>query len=212
MSLFESLKKILNTAENVSKQLEKLSDNSNPTMQSKQTEKKAAPGRKTSSRLFETGNIPPKPSKRVNDEFGDKRYSFMLSGDFAEFNSHCEMSPSFQYEPDNNEDFTEYKENTPQLMIGPNDTIYDGVENFSESSVPVGKAYERVQNPYFLFKTKLDCCDEILYCYAFADGTAREREMFGIQYSSDIEGTPLEKKLMAALDEAVSTYSENEVN
>lgn len=34
--------------------------------------------------------------------------------------------------------------------------------------------------------------------------------MLGLMYDKEIEGTPLERKLMAALDEAARTYTENE--
>lgn len=61
---------------------------------------------------------------------------------------------------------------------------------------------------YFAFKTKLPYYGKLLYCYGFRDGTAREREAFGLTYNKDIEGTPLEKKLIAALDDAASTYTE----
>lgn len=163
---------------------------------------------RVSDELLESGNIPAKKPVLFEDEFGDKKYTFRLSGDFIEFNSHCEMMPSFQYEPHNNDRYTVYLENYPQILIGPYDDIYYAVENDS----PVGEAYEKLDNKYFAFRTKTVYYGDTLYCYAFRDGTAREREMFGLTYSRDIDGTLLEKKLMAALDEAASTYTESEIN
>lgn len=203
MGFFDSLKKIVNLAESVSKQV----NSSTSSSSAPKSTKPAASGaseKKTPQNIFASGNTPAKESVLIEDEYGDKKYTFKLSGDFIEFDSHCEMMPSFQYEPDNSEDYTEYLKNYPNISIGPNDTVYGAVENCT----PVGKDYEKLDNKYFAFKTKLPYYGMIIYCYGFRDGTAREREMFGVTYNKDIEGTPLEKKLMAALDEAVQTYKE----
>lgn len=214
MGFFDSLKKLVDTAEAVSKQL-------NSSQTSAAAPKKAEPAasgvpvKKTPQNIIDSGNIAAKPSvKRETTTFGGEdandeiNVSFMLSGDFIEFDSHCEMMPSFQYEPYNNESYTEYLESYPKIFIGPYDDVYDAVEN----NRPIGTGYEKLDNKYFAFKTKLNYYGEHLYCYAFRDGTAREREMFGLTYNKDIEGTPLEKKLMAALDEAASTYTETKIN
>lgn len=156
--------------------------------------------------LIESGNIPSKKAIFFEDEFlRDKNYSFSLSGDFIEFNSHCEFIPSFQYEPYNDESYTGYVENYPKILIGPERDVYNAIEN----NAPVVEQYEKLDNKYFAFKAVLFYYGEILYCYGFRDGTAREHEIFGLTYSQDIEGTPLEKKLTAILDEAVASYTEN---
>lgn len=188
MGLFDSLKKLVKLTE----------------VSAKSAGTTVNPIKKTDKSILDSGNIPPKKSVIVGDEYGDKKYTFRLSGDFIEFNSHCEMNPSYQYEPYSSEEYTGYLNNYPNIFIGPYDDIYDAVEN----DRPIGNGYEKLDNKYFAFKTKLFYYGELLYCYAFRDGTAREREMFGLTYNKDIEGTALEKKLMAALDEAASTYTE----
>lgn len=156
--------------------------------------------------LIESGDIPAKKAVLFKDEFFcDKNYSFSLSGDFIEFNSHCEMMPSFQYEPYNDESYTAYVESYPKILIGPERDVYNAIEN----NAPVVEQYEKLDNKYFAFKAVLFYYGEILYCYGFRDGTAREYEIFGLTYSQDIEGTPLEEKLTAILDEAVESYTED---
>lgn len=203
MGFLDSLKKIFDAAESAGK---KINDSvlSSAAPKRPETAVSGAPVKKIPQDILDSGNVPAKKSVLIEDEYGDKKYTFRLSGDFIEFNSHCELDPSYQYEPYSSEDYTGYLENHPAIFIGPYDDVYYAVEN----GQPVGKEYEKLDNKYFAFKTKLPYYGELLYCYGFRDGTAREREAFGLTYNKDIEGTPLEKKLMAALDEAASTYTE----
>lgn len=114
--------------------------------------------------------------------------------------------PSFQYEPYNDENYTGYIENYPKIFIGYDKKIAEAVKN----NIPIGEEYERLDNKYFAFRTEIPYYyGEILYCYAFREGTAREYEIFGLNYNLDIADTPLEKKLTAILDEAVASYTEN---
>lgn len=206
MGLFDSLKKIIDVAETVSKQLNASSQNAPSEASPNHTRPAASstPAQKTPQSILDSGSIPAKESVLIEDEYADINYSFRLSGDFIEFDSHCELSPSYQYEPYSNEDFTDYSGVYPNIAIGPNDDIYSAVE----SGKPIGEGYEKLDNQFFSFRTRLPYFGKILYCYAFSDGTAREREALGLTYSRDIVGTPLEKKLIAALDEAASTYTE----
>ncbi|MDE5853758.1 MAG: hypothetical protein K2H19_01685, partial [Ruminococcus sp.] len=158
-----------------------------------------------SAELIESGNTLAKKALLFEDEYDNKKYSFRLSGDFIEFNSHCEFMPSFQYEPNNNESYTGYLENYPKIFIGPENDVYDAIEN----NAPVVDEYEKLDNKYFAFKAELFYYGEILYCYGFREGTAREHEIFGLTYSQDIENTPLEKKLTSIFDEAIESYTES---
>ncbi len=208
MGFFDSLKKIINAAETVSKQLNSASASAAPAPKKTEPAVSSVSAKKTPQNILDSGNVPAKQSVLIEDEYGDKKYTFRLSADFIEFNSHCEMSPSYQYEPYSSEAYTEFLQNYPNIFIGPHDDVYYAVEN----GQPIGKEYEKLDNKYFAFKTKLPYYGELLYCYGFRDGTAREREAFGLTYNKDIEGTPLEKKLIAALDEAASTYTETKIN
>ncbi len=200
------MKKIINAAETVSRQLNSSSQDAPSAAPPKNTKPAASgtPAKKTPQDILDSGNIPAKGSVLIEDEYADINYSFRLSGDFIEFDSHCELSPSYQYEPYSSEDFTDYSDVLPNIAIGPNDDIYRAVE----SGKPIGNGYEKLDSRYFSFRTRLPYFGDILYCYGFSDGTAREREALMLTYSKDIEGTPLEKKLVAALDEAASTYTE----
>ncbi len=162
----------------------------------------------TENDILSTGNTPFKPYFTVEDEYGDSCYSFELPRDFIEFNSHTEFMPSYIYDPFCTEEFTGYKENTPIIAIGPYDTIYDAIESYKETGTVSELEITVCENPCFLFSTKFEEYGEIIYAYAFADGSARESEMLCLQYPLNIVGTELEVKLMSALDHAAATYKE----
>ena len=206
MGFLDILKKITDTALN-SKPTEAKSA-SKP----QNTAKKPAPTLKTPQEIVESGNTPPKSPFLHKDEFGDKEYSFMISGDFVEFNSHCEVMPSFQYEPFNDDDYTEYNELLPIIGIGPNDDIYCAVEEYEENGTLPDENYEECDSEYFAFRCSFKAYNRKYYAYGFRSNTARELEMLSVDYLPDIEGTPLENKLKAALDEIALSYSENTMN
>lgn len=162
-------------------------------------------------KILGSGNVPPKPYFTVNEEYGDKKYSFELSRDFIEFNSHSEASPSFQYEPFSDEDFTEYDGELPVLCICVNNKIYDASESFEASGKAEGLDVVPCSHPCFLYSTSFTEYGKKYYAYGFASGTARETEMLFAAYSPKLSGTALEKKLIAAVDHAVQTYSESEL-
>ncbi|MGN1137788.1 MAG: hypothetical protein ACI4SF_16400 [Oscillospiraceae bacterium] len=162
-----------------------------------------------SGSILSTGNVPPKPYFTVEEEFGDKEYSFELSKDFIPFNSHSEFEPSYQYEPFSDDEYTEYDGNLPVLAIGPDDTVYKAAESFEKNGSVSGLKISESSNPCFLFSTFFEKYGLKYYAYAFAGGTAREYEMLCIQYKPDLSGTALEKKLIAALDKAADTYKES---
>ncbi len=211
MGFFDSLKKIMNTAEKIG---DVVGDIVNSDEQKSESSAKSAqqPTNATAQELIATGNVPAKPSVLLQDEYGDSKLSYKLSGDFVEFNSHCEMYPSYQYEPDNNEDYTDYKENTPQLVCGPFNDAYDAGEEFIKTGTLSGREFSKSDNPCFLFSAKFDYYKEIMYAYVFAEGTERSLDVLAVTYNRDIEGTALEKKLCAALDEVASTYTETKMN
>lgn len=203
MGFFDSLKKAFEIAEDLVK----------PSEQNVNASVKAA--NTADNGILASGSTPAKPSVKRETTFfggdeGDDEFSvsFMLSGDFVEFNSHCELDPAFLYEPNSSEDYTEYKEGVPKIFIGPINSVYDAAIRFEEDGAPVGTDFESIGNGTFLFKAMFDYCGDAMYAYVFAAGTTQEHNVLALTYDRKFEGTVLEKKLKAALDEAASTYSE----
>lgn len=222
MGLFDSLKKVIGDVNEVKSKIESISaaaSSQNPA--SKPVSQKQAapvsPVKTAGIKIIESASQPAKTSVlRKTTFFGGENsdefdVSFMLSGDFIEFDSHCEFDPSFQYEPNSNDNFTEYDENLPSIFIGPNDTVYNAAKNYIKNGLSIGRDFKKVDSKYFLFRTKLEYFGQVLYAYAFASGTTQEYNMLGLKYNHDIEGTPLEIKLIAALDEAAETYNETRI-
>lgn len=168
--------------------------------------------------ILMSGNLVAKPSVLIEkitvggDKCGEYKMSYMLSQDFVEFDSHSKFAPAYQYEPElmrrGVNTYTENKPNYPKIAFGPEERVYVGVEKYLKRRAKMGKDFRKVENGVFLFSTKLDYDGRILYLYAFSDKTIWSHEMLGLFYNADIQGTPLEKKLMAALDEAARTYRE----
>ena len=81
------------------------------------------PSGKTPAHLLTSGISLAKPSVLCKASFGVD-FTFMLSGDFVEFNSHAaEADPSYLYEPDyvlsegHPEPFTEFKPQVPYIAF-----------------------------------------------------------------------------------------------
>ena len=167
----------------------------------------------TPAEILSSASVPAKPSLLRKDTFHDynedkQEYSveFMLSGDFIEFNSHAEPEMCHQYEPFSDEDFTGYDTHLPYLMLAPEeDCIFDIPE---EDKIPVhlGKAVYKAKIPYY---------QQIMVFYGFEENTIISQvglAGMAMVYHQDVEGTPLERKLLSALEEAVRTYQEIKMN
>lgn len=222
MGLFDSLKKVIGDVNEVKSKIESISAaaSSQSSASKPVSQKRAAPvspAKTTDRKIIESGSQPAKMSvlrktSFLGGENGDEyNVSFMLSGDFIEFESNCEFDPSFQYEPYSDADYTEYDESLPSIFIGPNNTVYNAAENYIKNGSSVGRDFNKIDSKYFLFRTKLEYFGQVLYAYAFASGTTQEYNMLGLTYNHDIEGTPLERKLISALDEAAETYKETRI-
>lgn len=212
MGFFDSIKKIFDAVEDAgSKTAEKTAP----------VQSAAKPGKNTPADVIDSGNVPPKPDIErkaafFGGETGDDEFdvSFMLSGDFIEFDSHCEVLPAFQYEPKSNvpdDEYTGYEENLPHIGIGPDKGIYGAVKEFEKSGILPGGDYERCSSEYFAFRGSFEAHGRKYYAYAFRSGTPRECEMLSVDYRPDVCGTNLERKLKAVLDKAASTYKETKV-
>ena len=145
-----------------------------------------------------------------NFSCADKEIYFDLSGDFLPFNSHSELDPSYQYEPDNPNDGTRLKEGLPIIWFGSTNEVYDAVEQYLKDGT-VGRDCSNVQTEYFLFAATVDYYGDNLRIFAFREHTAFGLHFaLGLQYPKEIEGTPLETKLLEIFNEAAETYDEVE--
>ncbi len=216
MGFFDTLKKIAGAAakeigEAAKEAAQSAADNNNTAV--KPQSSAAGTAKATPADIIASGNTPAKPSAEIKDKTygteGEYDMCYRLSGDFIEFNSHCEVIPAYQYEPFSDEDYTDFKDNLPQLGIGPDNDIFDAVEELDKSGVLPAGGYEKCDSEYFAFRGSFDKYGERYYAYAFRTGTAREKEMLFVNYNPDICGTALEKKLKAALDEAALSYKES---
>ena len=203
MGFLDSLKKIFDTVEDIANSAEK------------SISAPAGTANTVNDNILSTGNTPAKASVKRETTFfggeeGDDEFSvsFMLSGDFIEFDSHCELDPAFQYEPLNKEDYTEHKEGLPKVFIGPLNSVYEAAVRYNESGAPSGEDFESISNGTFLFKEMFDYFGDAIYTYVFSAVTTQENNAFALTYDRKFIGTPLERKLKAALDEAAATYCE----
>ena len=160
--------------------------------------------------LLKTGDTPPKASVQRNFSITGKEVYFDLPGDFIEFNSHCELDPAYQYEPDSDSDFTGFKEDYPQIWFGPTKEIQSAVEEYFKKG-KAGSDFVELKNDHFLFAATVDYYGDSLRFYAFNENShGGLYSGIGLAYSRNYEGTSLERKLIAALDEAAATYDEVE--
>ena len=157
---------------------------------------------------FEHKVEPAKLPIERNFSCADKEIYFDLSGDFLPFNSHCELDPSYQYEPDNPNDGTRFKEGLPIIWFGSTNEVYDAVETYLKNG-SAGRDFIELQNEFFLFTATVNYYGDNLRIFAFRDQTAFGLHFaLGLQYPKEIEGTPLETKLFDIFNEAAETYDE----
>ncbi len=209
MGFLDSLKKFVDAASDIvgdvtdeaNELLSKAEDKVKETV-SENTAAQAAPAAKPSVQRETTF---------FGGETGDDEYriTFMLSGDFVEFDSHCEWDPSYQYEPTCTEDYTEFRSGLPCIFFGPVDEAYAVAETYLAGGRPDAKEFIESDEDAFLFRIKLPMGNsEMLCAYVFAKGTPMEQQVLGLSYPNGMVGTPLERKLIAALDEAAQTYTQ----
>jgi len=182
---------------------------SEPTAEQEQTH-----GSLTPDEILESGSLPAKPSVLRQEVFFDGEnaeeewtYQFLLSGDFVEFNSHAEPEACHQYEPFLEEEFTGYDPKLLTFMLSNEDMVWDAVETFKKTGT-VGTDCRPVNAGKMLFRTKIPYYDQVMTFYGFDRGNSWENFGMCMVYNRDVEGTPLEAKLLAALDEAAASYRE----
>lgn len=218
MGFFDALKKIAGAAaKEIGEAVTDAIENSDNSKTNNNTTANT-PSNSTPADILASGNTPAKPSIERTAEFfggetGDDMFEvkFMLSGDFIEFDSKCELCPSYQYEPCNSEDYIEYKKGYPCIFFGDPKVICNAVREYHNNGT-VGRDFNKIENDTYLFAATVDYCGDNLRFYAFSGNTVNgECFAIALQYGKDLEGTALERKLIAALDEAAASYKENKV-
>lgn len=222
MGLFDSLKKVINNADNLKSQFDNVKNkldsvsqpNAQNTVRPLQKTDPVSSGIKTPVNVIESGNKPSKPSVLREHTFfdGDSeiKMTFKLSGDFIEFDSHADSEATYQYEPDSSADFTEYNENLPYFMLNFENAVYNTVKAYKKNGT-AGTEFRKIENGKMLFRTKINYFGQVMVMYGFDRGNSWENNGLCMVYNHDVEGTPLEAKLIAALDEAAMTYTETEI-
>lgn len=168
----------------------------------------------TPKEILESGLLPAKSSLLREDFFYDGEEGmdkyvmrFMLSGDFVAFNSHAEPEACHQYEPFSDADFTGYDSRLPFFMLTDEDVVYEAVAAFKKNGT-VGTECQEPVNRKMLFRAKIPYYDQVMVLYGFDKGNSYKNSGMCMVYHRDVEGTPLAQKLLAALDEAAATYTE----
>lgn len=168
---------------------------------------------------------PMKPSREIKGTIYDTApdgsdaeipYSFRLSGDFIESESHAaECSSLYGYAPEWTEDFIGDDElvnsGKPYFFISDgDDKVYKAVASFKKTgSIPGAVYLERVNGSQMLFKAKIAYFDSIMYFYGCDRGYSWENSGLCVVYKQKYAGTAVEANLIAALDEAAMSYIEN---
>lgn len=179
---------------------------------------------KTPARILESGTTAAKPSRQVNETFYDGEdaeveveYSFKLSGDFLPLESGAADDVDYiaEYLPYSNEEYgdKEYSSDIPYFCItcAAEYKISNMIAECKNGGTPEDALmFLRVSDlgEKFYFKAKIQLGENIIYFYALDKGINWDNNYIGVWYNPDVLGTPLEKKLMAAVDEAAATYKE----
>ena len=164
----------------------------------------------TPDKILNSASTPVLPLFGVEEEKGDKVYSFKISEDFTVYETR--MYPAYQYYPYTDDELEDYEGNLPVIAIGKNARIEEACRQLENDEIVTELEITKVQNDYFPFRTTFEERGKVIYAYAFGSYTAREWEGFMLTYNPDIKGTALEQKLKAALDTVIRTYSERDID
>lgn len=237
MGIFDSLSKIAKSVDSIADAAKKLSD-VDPSKAMERIEKAAksfagnASGdsgeasRTASSAAAKSEAVKAaKPSvKREYDTYHyteDDKYtvkaSFMLSGDFVQSESSAaEIEAIYPYAPDyvdpEGEDFLPEGEwdGNPYFMVSCDiNEVYVSVNEYLESgTVKKAQSVCPANKGDMLFRAEFSYYGKILVCYCFKSEKRDSPCGLCMVYDKSVKNTALEKKLLAALDEAAETFEE----
>lgn len=165
----------------------------------------------TPQEVLDTASIPAKPSRKIEFEVFDGenaeirvKVTFNLSGDFLETAGDVHYLASYLPTIDDDYDVDD-------------EIIYNMAEKFDKGGVPENAMMFLPVNdmgPRARFKAKVENRGKIEYFYycPLYDYMPDFKTCFTVSYTHNVVGTPLEKKLMAAVDEAVRTMQREVVS
>lgn len=181
----------------------------------------------TSPEVLATGNVPAKPSRKVDFEIYDgedgeirTKVTFDLSGDFLDTDGDiCYIASYLPNINDDDYDSGYSDDNTPLFGVvdAPDNKIYELIKKVENGGVPENAMMFLPVNdmgPRARFKAKVENRGKIEYFYycPLYDYMPDFKTCFTVSYTHNVVGTPLEKKLMAAVDEAVRTMQREVVS
>lgn len=172
---------------------------------------KPSTGKTTPANVLASGSQPIGAMKTVKNEYADIVSSFEIPESFTEFNSHAEPEMCHLYMFDESDE-KDININKPIICITPEKFAYNAVASFRRTGTVQGMdSFELVNCGKMLFKAKnRNYSGKTIYFYGFCRGDEAAENYMGLAtiYCHDVEGTPLEAKLISVLDHAAQTYSE----
>lgn len=173
----------------------------------------------TPQEVLDTASIPAKPSRKIEFEVFDGenaeirvKITFDLSGDFLETAGDVHYLASYLPTIDDDYDEEYSDSNTPLFGVldVDDEIIYNMAEKFDKGGVPENAMMFlpiHDMDPRVRFKAKIENRGMVNYFYycRLYDYIPDFKTCFSVSYPKNVVGTPLEKKLMAAVDETVRT-------
>lgn len=167
----------------------------------------------TPQEVLDTASIPAKPSRKIEFEVFDGenaeirvKVTFNLSGDFLETAGDVHYLASYLPTIDDDYDADYSDSNTPLFGVldVDDEIIYNMAEKFDKGGVPENAMMFLPVNdmgPRARFKAKVENRGKIEYLYycPLYDYMPDFKTCFTVSYTHNVVGTPLEKKLMAAV-------------
>ena len=139
---------------------------------------------------------------------------FMISGDFTENEGYANSAVSLRYNPEHLGVLELDDENAITISlyegIGELDEIAECIDEYISSGTLSGvKQFEDLSDGKYLFKAKIEVSEYIEYFYVLKSDAddSYDYNILLLLYSSEVEGTDLEKKLITCFDDTAKTLT-----
>ena len=170
----------------------------------------------TSSVYYERFNNPsePLPAVPVQTKLHGNIARFMISGDFTENEGYPNSAVSLRYNPEHLGVLEIDDENAITISlqegIGEFDEIAECIDEYISSGTLSGvKQFEDLSDGKYLFKAIIEVSEYIEYFYVLKSDAddSYDYNILLLLYSSEVEGTDLEKKLITCFDNTAKTLT-----